>query len=311
MLKSLIKSTLKFMGIEPTDLAYTIESVKKKVWSALDTEVDRQKLMVDIGGLRRYQRHWKTLDYCNPESTHYRAPGVDYNYNMLGGEPYPFTDNSVSFFYSSHTFEHLLDDKLLHNFKEIYRTLKPGGAFRMTTPDFDTIYTAFRNEDWFTVTNIDGDHEYNRLRGAKRLYGEEKARQMLRGWPEVPRERKPPYTPEQLVNAFVNDFAGHHVGKVSFEQVRGDILSMSKEEFANHYNSGVEFAWKCQNPGCHTVWLNYEKAERLLKEAGFKTVYKSAAFESRFPEMVGVGKYWAFDWRRVDTALYVEAVKSA
>lgn len=48
--------------------------------------------------------------------------------------PLPFPDNSVDIFYSHHVIEHLPDSLLPFHFAEMYRCLKPGGAFRVGGP---------------------------------------------------------------------------------------------------------------------------------------------------------------------------------
>jgi len=307
--KRSILRTVSALGINPPDLAYRREAIRKFVWRIQDREIDKNKLMVNIGGTRFYKRHWKVLDYRHPETRHYDFPGLDYNFDLLSGAPLPFKDESVAIFYSSHTFEHLLEAYIPPLVAELYRCLKRGGAVRLTMPDFDNLYNAFLREDWFTVMNISGTPEYDRFRGAVRLYGETAARQILSGWPDKPRIAHGPYEPDRIARHFIADFGAFHEGEMTLAQLQELAKRTSKEEFANTFTMDTPIEWKRRNPQTHTVWFNYDKLSRLLKQAGFKTVYKSAPFESKFPEMVGVGKYWSFDHIRTDTGLYVEAVK--
>lgn len=47
----------------------------------------------------------------------------------------PFSDASVSYIYSSHTFEHFSYEEALAVAKECFRVLKPGGILRIVVPD--------------------------------------------------------------------------------------------------------------------------------------------------------------------------------
>jgi predicted SAM-dependent methyltransferase len=47
----------------------------------------------------------------------------------------PFPDSSVSYIYSSHTFEHFTYEESLAVAKECFRVLKPGGILRIVVPD--------------------------------------------------------------------------------------------------------------------------------------------------------------------------------
>lgn len=51
----------------------------------------------------------------------------------------PFADSSVSYIYSSHTFEHFTYEESLAVAKECFRVLKPGGILRIVVPDLGTM----------------------------------------------------------------------------------------------------------------------------------------------------------------------------
>jgi predicted SAM-dependent methyltransferase len=51
----------------------------------------------------------------------------------------PFSDSSVLYIYSSHTFEHFTYEESLTVAKECFRVLKPGGILRIVVPDLGTI----------------------------------------------------------------------------------------------------------------------------------------------------------------------------
>jgi predicted SAM-dependent methyltransferase len=51
----------------------------------------------------------------------------------------PFLDSSVSYIYSSHTFEHFTYEESLAVAKECFRVFKPGGILRIVVPDLGMI----------------------------------------------------------------------------------------------------------------------------------------------------------------------------
>jgi predicted O-linked N-acetylglucosamine transferase (SPINDLY family)/predicted SAM-dependent methyltransferase len=70
------------------------------------------------------------------------GPGVDYigDCSDLG----PFADASADEIYASHVLEHLgYQDKLPQALAEIHRVLKPGGAVKISVPDFEVICRLF------------------------------------------------------------------------------------------------------------------------------------------------------------------------
>ena len=62
----------------------------------------------------------------------------------------PFNTQTVDAFYSHHVIEHL--PSLRHHFREVFRCLKPGGAYRVGGPNGDGAIAMFAagRHDWFT-----------------------------------------------------------------------------------------------------------------------------------------------------------------
>lgn len=119
-----------------------IKILKKKIYNLIDRKIDNQKLMINIGGGYYFRRHWRVMDF--PGQWYYFAKGsIDYEFDLTSGDSFPLASNSVSFFFSSHTLEHIPQECCQHIINEMYRCLKPGGAVRITMPDFDLAYEAF------------------------------------------------------------------------------------------------------------------------------------------------------------------------
>jgi len=81
--------------------------------------------MLNLGaGPNRYPG-WLTADAFKPEADIY----------MNVYRRFPFADGTFDVVYSEHMIEHIVVDKIPHLLSEVHRILKPGGVFRVTTPD--------------------------------------------------------------------------------------------------------------------------------------------------------------------------------
>lgn len=65
--------------------------------------------------------------------------------------PLPFHDDTIEAMYSHHVVEHL--PNLQEHFREVYRCLKPGGAYRVGGPNGDSAIKKFFEQDveWFSI----------------------------------------------------------------------------------------------------------------------------------------------------------------
>jgi predicted SAM-dependent methyltransferase len=234
-----------------------------------DRKQDAEKLMVNIGSGIYYRRHWRTLDF---PSAWYPYPDymVSYKFDLTGGAPFPFEDDAVAFFFCSHTIEHIPQEFCQHIFNEVYRCLRPGGAFRITTPDFDKGYNAYAR----------GDESYFDK-----------------------------YPGNCIEERFLNYFATYMQGRISPEEFRQRYDNMSKAEFADSFTSAIPRESQLEHNGNHINWWNFEKFEQMFKEAGFTEIYQSQAQQSRFPEMRGFGRLDGFDTTHPEISIFVEAIK--
>lgn len=119
-------------------------------------------LMVTNGWLYRWLRAPRsgfTRVHLGPGQTNYLHGWLNINANMFTGKcdiwadlrnPLPFHNNTVDAFYSHHVIEHLPD--LDAHFKDVYRCLKPGGAYRVGAPNGDSAIQKFIENDrsWFS-----------------------------------------------------------------------------------------------------------------------------------------------------------------
>lgn len=61
------------------------------------------------------------------------------------GKPFPFPDASFNFVFSEHLFEHLNYQQATNMLKKSYRVLKPGGVFRIATPDLQFLIRLYQD----------------------------------------------------------------------------------------------------------------------------------------------------------------------
>ncbi len=227
------------------------------------------KLMVNVGGGVFVRRGWQVLDHPSPW---YKINKLflDHDFDLTSPNPMPFDDNSVDFFFSAHTIEHIPQEFCARIFSEMHRCLKPGGAARLMTPDFDRACDAYEAGDEAYFVKYQGDTLEEKL-----LYY----------------------------------FASYWADKVPAERVREDYRSMARDDFADYYTSRIERQTQRDEVGKHVNWWTFDKLKRMLVTAGFTTVYRSAPQQSRFPEMQGVGRQTGFDSTHPEISLLVEAVK--
>lgn len=239
------------------------------------------KLMVNIGGAYFFARGWKTLEYIQPNYP-YKRDLIDFEHNLTNGEPLPFADNSVDFFYSSHTFEHLPQENLPFILADIRRCLKKGGAVRITLPDFKIIWD---------------------------LYQAGKYKEMGVAASPSPQQTLVHWVATLLVNKFPD------------QDIAEAARTMSPEAFAEHYSSQVSRAEQAKNGANHINWFTKEKLRAELERAGFTDIVISAPQQSRFTEMRGTGsplglgplfhgpQLLGFDTTIPQFSLFIEATK--
>jgi predicted SAM-dependent methyltransferase len=102
-------------------------------------EVFRQKNLLDVC----YLIFFRVIKYISPKKKEDATIAVNYDatnfmpFNYKKGNYLPFQDNSFSYIFSEHFFEHLFLDEALALFKECYRVLGRNGVIRTCVPDAD------------------------------------------------------------------------------------------------------------------------------------------------------------------------------
>jgi len=243
--------------------------LKKVIFNVVDKRPDAKKRMINIGGGNYFRRHWKVLDYPTPSYRHSDIL-VDFKFDLTSHEPLPFEDDSVSFFYSAHTLEHIPHEYCQNILGELYRCLIHGGVLRITLPDYDLAYDAYRKQ---AIGFFDK------------------------------------YPGEAIEEKFLDFFATFWRGRVAPEDVAREFERMGKTQLADFYTGSIPRESQKTCPGNHINWWNYEKMEKMILDAGFATVYRSGEQESKFWELRGQGRRTGFDSTHPEVSFFVEAVK--
>lgn len=234
-------------------------------WILRKRFIDRPKrLFVNIGGGYWYAPTWKNLDYAGTWYSSHQSL-VDYSYDLARPSRMPFEDASVDLFYSEHVFEHLTDECVARAFTELSRSIGPSGGVRIVVPDADLLYDKLIQKDVLF---------FKQLMGSRRV---------------------------GLTEAFLI-LVGHPRNRIDEHKFLDDLRSLARHEFLNEYTRKLRYDYA--RAGEHINWFNFEKLQKLLRAAGFTIIERTAAQQSRFPEIRGP----LFD-TRPGYSLHVDALK--
>ena len=198
-------------------------------------------IKLNIGAGQWKLDSWKTLDcYIN----------ADIKADLRKCRPLYVDDNQLEKVFSSHCIEHIETHHLQYLLKELYRCMKPGALLRLSCPDADQAFEAYRNNDikWFSGISTRGEI------GAK------------------------------LVNTFVSYEAGSGGPPVTEEEVKEKFDSLSKDEFIEWC---IGLCDRSRPYIAHINGIYYEKLEKFLREAGFVNIERSSFRKSKDPELRG------------------------
>lgn len=231
---------------------------------------DKDRVYLNIGAGLFLKKNWRILDYCPYHAKYVFPPNLlEHNLDLTNYNTLPIEDNSVDLVYSSHCMEHIGDANALKTFREIYRILKPGGVFRISVPDIDLSYDAFKRNDhsFFQKINNQGDKS-------------------------------------SILSCFLDAFTTLKIADIDQEMFLNDFKLLSKEDFLNKYTpKNIDFS--THNYSRHICWFNYDKLKKLGETIGFKKSVRSLPNESEVEEM----RSGEFDKTQKYTSVYVEYSK--
>jgi predicted SAM-dependent methyltransferase len=301
-----MKTVKKFILSLPKAFGYQLTKIKKqpstkaqipgtqiyhKIYEAESLE---KKRFYNIGAGSFYHPYWTNVDFLNDwYKVNDKTSLAGIHHDLMSLNDLPIDSNSAEAVYSSHTVEHITDAAAQKMFNEAYRILKKGRKLRITTPNINLEYRAYKDNDrnyFYWDDNYSQGAEMARINITK------------------------PMNQASIEQLFLYHFAGnvstlHGDGaqkRISDEELRKVFSEMSLEDALNYCTSKVDLSIQSKYPGNHINWWNAEKMTRMLRNAGFENIYVSGHGQSFSPEMRDVS---IFDSTHPKISLYMEAIK--
>jgi len=286
VVKKFVQSTLSKFGYRLTKTP--LFSVKE--YDGVNKESIERKLFFNVGAGAFSHPYWTNIDHY---SNAYKSVQTKFlQYDLMSCTDLPIEPETAECFYSSHTVEHVSDDAVRNLFLQAHKALRRGGVIRITTPDIELNYSAYlsRDKNFYYFTEMHSkagsfEHKF-----------------------------KIPYNQFSIQQLFLHQIAG----QLSVNDIRegGSGIKLSDSEIDEILNSNPlhdacnEFTKLCKfdnrQTDNHINWFSYNKLELMLKDAGFKTCYKSGFGQSHFAYLRNVSY---FDNTHPKISLYVEGIK--
>lgn len=255
----------------------------------------RERRFYNIGAGSFHHQYWTNVDHPSAWYASRLEDNLHIDWDLLELTPLPVPDGVAEAVYTSHTIEHITNAAAQNMFDEAYRILKPGGYFRLTTPDIAHELAAYRRGDRDLFYWIE---DYSHPAAMKALG----------------------YT-RRMTDASLGQVFLEHVA-TSTSELHGDgaptrisdaeldrILSeMSDEEALDYCISKAPIEVQKKYPNNHINWWTEAKARRMLEAAGFApdSIRRSGYGQSWCPVMRDTQR---FDSTHPKISLYVEAQK--
>lgn len=235
---------------------------------------------VNIGAGVFYHPCWHNLDTPNDYYEKSQRGNLHISHDLTANAPLPFANDSLEVVYTSHVIEHVSDSDTARLFAEVYRCMKPGGVFRITCPDMDLEYAAYRR----------GDRSFWRWKNAYGIYNTSMEQCFL----------------DHFATILTQTHPDRAVRKCSDEEIRDVFERFEKEEALNYLIGKIPADQDKRYAGDHVNWFNAAKLNRMLRAAGFGTIIDSRYGQSVCPILRNT---LIFDNTAPDLSLYIECVK--
>lgn len=235
-------------------------------------------LYLNLGAGGFYHQYWHNLDNPSPWYAKDQEGRVNISHDLTSKDPLPIDSNTLKVAYSSHLIEHLGDEDVRRMFREVFRCLNSGGFFRVTCPDNDLAYDAYRRGD-LAFWHWDS------------IYGNSSIEQ-------------------RLLERFASELTWNHPDprckKYSDSEIRAILNELPAAEAFDFFTKQIPPEVQRDHPGNHMNWFNVGKVTRMLAEAGFTEIWESRYRQSRCAQIRGSQ---LFDRTDPELSLYVECQK--
>jgi len=292
-MKKLIRKTLWKFGLDikkAENVGYNLELYKKYY----SKESIVSKRFYNIGAGKFYHPFWTNVDHISgwyKNNTKFVEKGI--NYDLLSLTPIPVDDGVAEIIYSSHTIEHIKDEHAQYFFNEAFRMLKKGGLIRLTAPNIDLYYKAYKNNDlvfFYWKDLFSKEKDYKRIMLNQPLSTASIGQLFLQGFATSASVLhadgvKEMITDEELIRIF---------HELKYEDALNFCCNRCTIEIQKKY------------PGNHINWWNREKVIKMLKKSGFQEISISGFGQSQSPVLRNT---FLFDSTHPKISLYIEAVK--
>lgn len=253
----------------------------------------RQRRFYNIGAGAFHHPFWTNVDHLSNWYGATLRNNLDIDHDLLSLRPLPIPDNSAEVAYTSHTVEHITEEAAAALFRESYRILKPGGFFRVTTPNIDLDYEAYLKNDrsyyyWIAAYSVPAQY---RSAACNKPFNLASIQQLF------------------LVHFAASASELHIDGasrRISDSELDNLFSTLPYEQALNYCLSQCPPELQRKYPGNHINWWNPGKMTAALRTAGFSRVYTSGYGQSFCPVLRNT---LLFDSTHPKISLYVEAVK--
>ena len=236
-------------------------------------EAVRKRQFYNIGAGIFNHPAWTNIDHY---SDRYKQNYVHLDVDLENYDALPIENDSAYAVYSSHTVEHISMKAAEKMLEETHRILKPGGFFRVTTPNASLFWKSLVDNDKYLWKYLFLDQAYSENRSVK----------------------------EMLIDYFASQIS---LDETLLEKVVNDKKSEGRmEDVLDFFISFCNIEKQKLHPEGHMNWWSTEKMSALLKKAGFDEVYESQFGQSRCPVMKNITY---FDNTHPNISLFVEARK--
>ena len=238
----------------------------------------KQRRFYNIGGgAERYHPFWQVLD------ARLLTAGTGIIHILDDKTPFPLASDSAKLLYTSHCLEHLTNKTIAFTLKEMFRVLEPGQLARFVVPDTDLYHNAYVNgvNDYFINVN-DNSGQYRNLSIEQNYVA-----QIAYPCSVLSKE-----SPEL---------------HLSDDKIKSIFAENSKEGALDAIIAHIPENLKLSNYP-HINWLNFDKLSRMIAEAGFVDIERSAFGQSK--ELVFCDPQ-TFDSTCPEISLFIEARKPA